>query len=452
MKEQSHDLFNPERYLLNPIEDLDAEYKGWLDLRDEGNRATIAKAVIALANHGGGVLVLGFEEQPSGLVARPKPAPFPDVTQDDVNAAVQRYAEPQLHCRLYSVRHPNGNSIHPVIRVPGGDVPVMSKRDQQEGGLRQHKVYVRKPGPKSEEPQSATEWRTLLSRCVWANREEILDSIRGIVLGRVEASGSDQTSVEPEGFMNSSRKNWMELVKNQPKGAPNRFPDGYYEFAIAPGNPQPAISLSELKDRLAVAQGFKTSGWPPFLDIGVEGGKPYAFEGCIEAWLGRPSPKKIFNDPSHTDFWRASRFGQLYIIRGYAEDSGEWVGSFQRNPGTTFAINIAVIRVWEYLRFASHFFKTFMDVEEVVIRCRYTGLSGRTLINSANPIFSFDQGVSQVGEIPLTGQFTLRQLEDNMIEVLQQLMAPLFEHFDFYSLTVPHVQNIIDAYRKRWPW
>lgn len=452
MMEQLQESFRPERYIVNPVEDLDAEYKNWLDLREERDRTTLAKAVIALANHGGGVVVLGFEELPTGLVPRPKPAEIPDVTQDSVNEAVQRYAEPQLHCRLHTVKHPVAGSVHPVIRVPGGDVPVVSKRDQPKGGLRQYKAYMRKPGPRSEEPQTAAEWRMLLDRCVWARREEILNAIRGIVLGRVEESISDQTSDELEDFLDSSRQNWLSLVKNGPTDAPNRFPDGYYEFAIGPDNPQPEISLSELKDRLAVAQSIKTSGWPPFLDIGKEGEKPYASEGCIQAWLGNPSPKKIFNDPSHTDFWRASPSGQLYIIRGYGEDGAEWTKSLQHDPGTTLSLNIAVIRIWEYLRFSSHFFKTFVDVEEVVVRCRYTGLSDRTLIESLQPAFSFDRGVSQVKEVPLTGQFTLQQLEDNVTEMLHQLMAPLFEYFEFYRLTVAHVQNIIDAYRKRWPW
>ena len=85
-------------------------------------------------------------------------------------------------------------------------MPVLSKRDRREGGLGQYKVYVRKPGPRSEEPQTADEWRTLLDRCVRARREDMLDAIRGIVLGRVDESAPGHTAVELEGFMNSSRE------------------------------------------------------------------------------------------------------------------------------------------------------------------------------------------------------------------------------------------------------
>ena len=452
MNEQSSELLNLERYIVNPIEDLDAEYKVWLDLSKESNRATLAKAVIALANHGGGVVVLGFEDQGTGLLASPRPAEIPDVTQDNVNDAVRSYAEPQLHCRLYSAKHPVLGSVHPVIRVPGSDVPVMSRRDRPEAGLQQRKVYVRKPGPRSEEPQTAEEWRTLLDRCVRARREDMLDSIRAIVLGRVDDSGSGQVADGLEGFMDSSRVRWTALVQNEPKDAPMRFPNGHYEFTIAPVGPRPADNLSELKNRLEVAQRVKTSGWPPFLDIGVQRLNPYPSENCIEAWLGRPTPGNRYEDTPYADFWRASLSGQLYIIRGYAEDSVESTSSLRRKPGEILTTHISVIRIWECLRIAGHFIGTFEDVEEITVRCRYTGLQGRSLIDSLSPAFSIRRGISQVDEVPLMGQFTLQQLESNLPEVLRHLMAPLFEQFDFFRLTVDHVQSIIDRYRESWPW
>jgi hypothetical protein len=54
--------------LIDPREDLDLEIKNWLDLRsDENARATLAKALLALANHGGGFLVLGLAETELGV-------------------------------------------------------------------------------------------------------------------------------------------------------------------------------------------------------------------------------------------------------------------------------------------------------------------------------------------------------------------------------------------------
>ena len=49
--------------LANPSESLTVEYKSWLTLSESHGKATLAKAAIALANHGGGIVVLGLRPQ-----------------------------------------------------------------------------------------------------------------------------------------------------------------------------------------------------------------------------------------------------------------------------------------------------------------------------------------------------------------------------------------------------
>ena len=56
-----------------PMERLEVEHKDWLDLRDARHRAVLAKAAIALANHGGGYIVIGMVED--GATFRSEPPP-----------------------------------------------------------------------------------------------------------------------------------------------------------------------------------------------------------------------------------------------------------------------------------------------------------------------------------------------------------------------------------------
>ena len=51
-----------EDWLLSPAEGLDFEAKCWLDMSDRDSHGILAKALIALENHGGGYLVIGYEE------------------------------------------------------------------------------------------------------------------------------------------------------------------------------------------------------------------------------------------------------------------------------------------------------------------------------------------------------------------------------------------------------
>lgn len=66
-----------EALLSEPREDLSVEYKAWLDLSTSEGKATIAKAAIALANHGGGFIVLGFTENQNTFASQARPEGLP---------------------------------------------------------------------------------------------------------------------------------------------------------------------------------------------------------------------------------------------------------------------------------------------------------------------------------------------------------------------------------------
>ena len=96
-------------FVTQPREDLSVEYKDWLDLSNNEHKATLAKAAIALANHGGGYIVIGFAERGETLESGPKPSETTAITQDLVNQAINRYAEPVFQCGVYIVPHPDTN-------------------------------------------------------------------------------------------------------------------------------------------------------------------------------------------------------------------------------------------------------------------------------------------------------------------------------------------------------
>ena len=108
---QGHGVIMPllddfEQLLAKPREDVGVEYKSWLDLATNNGKATMAKAAIALANHGGGFIVLGYEEVAGQLVSGERPQNIPPITQDAVNGAVRRYADPEFHVEVREVSNP----------------------------------------------------------------------------------------------------------------------------------------------------------------------------------------------------------------------------------------------------------------------------------------------------------------------------------------------------------
>jgi predicted HTH transcriptional regulator len=172
-----------DRLVLAPEETLEVEYKEWLDLETKSHKAKLAKELIALANHGGGQVVLGFSDP--DMKAVPRPSDYPRVSADDVNGIVAAYADPPFHCRVTDVRG------HLVISVPAGaTLPVRAKKGSENGEIVADRYYIRRPGPNSEAPRSGLEWDELLRRCI-ANRDQELEAMVRRILRITHAPGSD---------------------------------------------------------------------------------------------------------------------------------------------------------------------------------------------------------------------------------------------------------------------
>jgi hypothetical protein len=80
----------------------------------------LAKAAIALANEGGGVIVIGLREERPNLISESRPAEIAPYDADLINGIIRRFASPSFHCTLTLLPDPRSGNEHPVIRVPGG--------------------------------------------------------------------------------------------------------------------------------------------------------------------------------------------------------------------------------------------------------------------------------------------------------------------------------------------
>lgn len=430
-----------------PREDLAVEYKSWLDISREEGKATIAKACIALANHGGGFLVLGFDEQADSLCSIARPTGVTEIAQDAVNSIIRRYADPDFHCQLHTITHPTTGVGHPIVAVPGDlSVPVISRRACQ-GTIGQHSCYIRKPGPRSEPPQTAEEWRALLRRCVQANREDMLSAIRSIVVGRAETETATPDLVhEFEDFRTTSFERWRTLTEHLSSNSPEQFPNGYYEISVHPTHAIPADTLTLLQERLSRARQIKLTGWTPFLEMNRNEWRPIPVNDHVEAWIGRRTDDNTPRKPHFSDYWRASRKGQLYMIRGYTEDSLEDWRTVQ--PGTIVDVTLPVWRIGEVLYFASRFFDEFDGVRAILINCKFTGLSGRT-ITSINLDRWTGSRPCHSEQVETSANVTPQQLEENVVEIVHQILTPLYEAFDFYKLSRALVEEELGRLREK---
>jgi len=446
MSEESYSPRRLQDLLSRAHEELDTELKGWLNLSLEKDKANLAQAMLALANHGGGFVLIGFaKKNGSWEPLEPRPSDLDSYSQDCINDIVYRYAEPPFHCTVHHVPHPQNGKLFPIVMVPGPHrVPIRAKRDGPSGEhVHQNAYYIRRPGPKSEPPQSGREWDELINRCVMAARDDLLERIREILQGGppvAQEREEDKTRTFEE-WIDQSMNRFNSLVAEKLQDEkPSRYSKGIWYVAYAIREISSLIDRRRLLDVLREVRGHET-GWPPWWIPSRKEIEPYPYDGVIECWLRElhspsifgPTRSDVFRYSGHSDFWRASPKGMMFLLRGYEEDSDP-----RAEPGTMVDVTLPIWRVGECLLHAERLSKAIgkSATTPITIHITWKGLSGRALVSWATPrrIFFDPRGPSRQDSV--TSEITVATglISETLPEIVETLTKPLYETFDFFSV------------------
>lgn len=436
--------------LAEPREALDVEVKEWLDLTGHDQRAAVAKEIIALANHGGGYLVIGFAELPDGSFqpANPRPANLDAWSQDAIQSIVSKYLDPSIQCRVVHETAPGTNDQYPIVVVPGGHrVPIRAKRGSPDGKkLVPHRIYIRRAGPNSEEPKTAEEWDRFFERCLQNRQAELLEAMRSIMAGIIPTT-PEKTPSRLEQLLeyeDAAVAHWEAKISRLPPDAPPRFAYGYYDVGIALDGTFNTQTLSELRDTIATAV-RNHSGWPPFVTLNRVPFAPKPSDGSVEFWRG-PDTDGSFNAPAHSDFWRVSPEGLFFTRRGYQED-----GSFKgMEPRKFFDITSPTWRIGEAILEVVYVADALAAVDaNLVCHFRWTGLSGRKLVSVGNPNrLMFQEYQTEQDAYETNQTVALDALPQALPELVFGILAPLYELFEFFPLPKRLVEEELISLQK----
>jgi hypothetical protein len=355
--------------------------------------------------------------------------------------------------------------------VPGGMiVPVMSVRGC-DGVIAPQKCYVRKPGPRSEEPFTAEEWRGVMERCIAARRESMLDAIRIIVQGHgspapapvaidagqvgeqaapehAQDHGNPARPVERVAalveFERAALDRWNQLIRDLPADDDARMVLGRYEISFELIDVAAAASAGELRRRMAVASQVKLTGWGPFVQLSRREFEPRIVNGNVEAWLGEPVADRMARDSAHCDYWCANPSGRFFLLRGYDEDTINGV-----EPGSIIDITLPIWRVGEALLYASRIARNFAENPRMSVHCRFRGLNNRRLgaVDRMRRFFMDDTRICHDAEVELSTAATAAEMDDNLIEILHPMLGPLYERFNFFELPLELVRAEVGRMR-----
>lgn len=422
-----------EDWLLSPRETLDFEVKQWLEMTDPESQGLVAKALIALENHGGGFLLFGYKENDDKTLGPDpnRPASLEPYLTDSLNAIVKRRAEPAFHVEVTLQRHPTSAEMYPLVRIAGtSKVPVRSDSATPSGSLKQHVYYVRAPGPESRGPLNAAEWDALLRRAITNQREEIIGLLRAFTPSSANGSGWESVPTEAEAleaFANKSRLRWRELNNALEESSASKITLGSFSFAARVVGTSRNLDARRILEVNESARRY--TGWPALVSLHQEKTKPRLVDGCIEAWLADIN----FPDVGHADFWRIDpKSGSFFLLRGFQEDSLDTARGFGK-PGTRFEVTLPVWRLGEFLlRVLDIADAMYEPSYEVLVECVWDGISGRQLF-SHNWRRNVPAYTSSESTVRTTGSFPQNVVRELLPEVVKTLTKPLYEHFEFFS-------------------
>ncbi len=425
-----------EELVAEPREALDIEVKEWLNFADNDHKALLAKGIIALANHGGGYVLVGFAEQSDGsfLPATDRPATLDTWSQDAIQSIVAKYLDPLVQCRVMHLSRPGSSDRYPIIIVPGGHrVPIRARASSPDGKrLTAHRIYIRRAGPSSEEPRTAEEWDRLLERCLQNRKAELLDAMRSIMAGVLPQAATSTPSRfdDLRTFEDQAVARWTKLIADLPPDAPPRLLRGFYDVSFAFEGAFDTPSLPVL--RTIIEQKVRNhSGWPPFLTLSRIPYMPKPIDGAVEVWIG-PDIDGSYSSREHHDFWRISPNGLLFTRRGYRENSGVQ-GTV---PKPSFDITTPTWRLGEAILEASYIARAVGGAEaNLICHGHWKGLAGRTLVSTGNPNrILFEDRVAAQDEYEAIETVAIAALPDTLPELVLAMLSPLYLLFDFFEL------------------
>ena len=421
------------------------EVKNWLGgLVEKDEKARLAKEIIALANSGGGHIVIGFTDD-AGQGHQPI---LPDkheataFSQDAITAIVHRYCTPAIQCGVEIYRQTNGQIEHPVIFVPAaGRVPLFASRQSPDNRtLTNGTVYVRRPGGNSEPCRTQDDWERLLERLVHARQDQLINAIRNVLNPEQEFTPAAQEQVF-EDWIRASRAARTDLLADLPEGHPLRLEQGHYEVAFSI-RPFQEPDIAELNRNLDLNRP-RHSGWAPFVSLHRDGMAPRPMGDVIQAWLVGEEGRD--RDPSHSDFWRLSMHGDGYLVRGMQEDNPDYGANLAPRPHRPgFDWELPIYRMTEMLKLIEWLGLTYASGDAAFqMRVTYFGTNGRRLTQHRLH-YILDRGGMAHGD-SISSQISGRvgEIALNTEEMVFSLLRPVYAQFDFAELPRQLVDNVV---------
>jgi CheY-like chemotaxis protein len=143
------------------------DYKERVDLMNKDEVANLAKDVMAMANLGGGRIIIGVAEQEKGIF---KPIGIGEkdcgcYETTRINKALRAYLDP--HIPIQSRTITDGGKRFIFIEIPPArEMPILPRKENEKANLRLGRLYIRNTSCETSEIQNSDEMRKFIGRFI----------------------------------------------------------------------------------------------------------------------------------------------------------------------------------------------------------------------------------------------------------------------------------------------
>jgi hypothetical protein len=383
-----------------PGESLSGEIIRWIDPNQPEGVATIVRAALALRNHGGGYIVIGFDNKTLQPDQNNVP---PDVRAlfhiDKIQWLISKFASEPFEV---TVEFPERDGqLHPIIVIPAGvKTPVATKSDLRVGDkalISADSVYIR--SLRANNTPSTTiatwkDWSKIVEVC-FDNREADVSRFLRRHLGSLTPNVMREfmtmlsQGIEPEAtteellqkYLQESEDRFQTVARERKPQLPEH---GTWEVALLLIGQVPSHAANHQFLNLLDASNPRYTGWPIWLDTRrsiYESARPRLFRGVWEAFIALGSSRS-----SRIDFMRLDPKGRFYLRRALREDVSD--NRQPPAPMTTLDFSLPITNTAEAMAVGVAFAKAMgcpAEDTQLAFAFRWTKLQGRRLTSWLHP-------------------------------------------------------------------
>jgi Putative DNA-binding domain len=445
-----------------PQESLAVELKSWIDPDQTEGKAKIIKAAIAMRNHGGGYLLIGFDDKTLQPITKNAPS---DVRQkfhiDKIQGLVTKYSSESFEV---AVEFPERDGQEfPVIVIPVGvKTPVVAKADLFPEGkdknplIQTDKIYVRSLDANNTPSSTAARWKD------WPQLMEVCFDNREADIGRfirrhLNSATTDQlkifTSAMTENIASkpSTSDLLLEYLEQSEQCYSIAFQKrkllvpkhGCWEVGliILGGDTIPSHDTNKQFLNLLQSSNPDYTGWPIWLDSRgmLPDDEPYVMNGVWESLIVTLNSRWF----THIDFMRLDPQGRFFLKRGREDDLSK--SDQAPPPFTELDFSLPVVRTAEALAVGIAFAKGMgysPDDTTLAYVFKWTNLEGRRLSSWTDLSWDTNDGVAHQNEVVSYVDVPLHVAPSALAQYVEIAVKPLFQVFKGFSLSLAAIDRI----------